>query len=346
MDRHSFDRNRQVGFGIIGLGFGLSRCEMIRQVPEAKLVAVASLHADKARAAGARFGVDGYADYRELISRADIDVVGIYTPSGMHLEIALDAARAGKHILTTKPMEITRERADQLVAACEDAGVKLSTEFANRYAPSNYALYTAVRHGKFGKLVLGEFSFKCYRDQAYYESNGGWRGTWKYDGGGAIMNQSIHAVDQMLWLMGDAATVTANWGTYTHRIETEDTATALITFKNGALGVLVGTTTFHNDRPFKQYGGGVTQRVEINGAFGSVTLVDNKNILWKFVHDPDLPSEIQPPSINIFQDYARWVLDDDYHSPTLPGARESVKTLEMVLAIYDSARTGKPVTLA
>lgn len=337
-------KDGRVGFGIIGLGIGLSRCEMMQAAPEARLVAVADLVEAKAKDVAAKFGADWYTDYRRMLEREDIDVVGVYTPSGMHLNIALDVARAGKHVLTTKPMEITLERADSIISACKEAGVKLATEFASRYSPHNYGVYRAIKDGKFGKMVLGEFNYKCYRDQAYYESNGGWRGTWKVDGGGAIMNQTIHSVDQLLWLMGDVDTVTARWGTFTHKIETEDTAVALITLKSGALGVLVGTTTFHNDRPFKLYGGGVTRRIEVNGEFGSATLIDDVTKMWKTV-EGEASSQVTLPAVNVFQDYARWVLDDSYNSPTLAKAEDSRKTLELVLAIYESARSGKPVTL-
>jgi predicted dehydrogenase len=313
---------------------------MMQQVPEARLVAVSDLIEAKARTVAERFGCDWYADYHKLLERDDVDVVGVYTPSGLHLDVALDAARAGKHVLTTKPMEITLERADRIVSACREARVRLATEFAERYHPVNYAIYRAIRDGKFGKMVLGEYSFKCYRDQEYYESNGGWRGTWKLDGGGAIMNQTVHSVDQMIWQMGDVESVSARWGTYTHRIETEDTAVAMVTFRSGALGVLVGTTTFHNDRPFKNYGGGVTKRIEVNGESGSATSIDGKVAMWKVVGAEPVPAEVEPPAVNIFQDYARWVLDDRYASPTLPKAEESRKTLELVLAVYESARNG------
>lgn len=338
-------KDGKVGFAIVGLGIGLSRCEMMQQAPEAKLVAVVDLVEDKAKQVAERFGCDWYTDYHKVLERDDVDVVGVYTPSGLHKEIALDVARAGKNVLTTKPMEITLERADTIISACKEVGVKLGTEFAERYSPYNYALYRAVHDGKFGKMVLGQFDYKCYRDQAYYESNGGWRGTWKVDGGGAIMNQTIHSVDQMIWIMGDVDTVTARSGTFTHQIETEDTAAAVITFKSGALGTLVGTTTFHNDRPFKLYGGGVTRRTEVNGESGSATLIDSKMAMWKVIGDGEVPGEAQPPAVNIFQDYARWVLDDDYSSPTLAKAEESRKTLELVLAVYESARTGKSVSL-
>lgn len=335
----------KVGFAIVGLGIGLTRCEMMQQVPEARLVAVVDLVEPKAREVAERFGADWYTDHRQVLERPDVDVVGVYTPSGLHLDIALEVAAAGKHVLTTKPMEITLDRVDRIITACDAARVKLATEFAERYHPVNYAIYRAIGDGKLGKMVLGEYSFKCYRNQEYYESNGGWRGTWRLDGGGAIMNQTIHSVDQMLWQMGDAESVTARWGTYTHRIETEDTAAALVTFKSGAMGVLIGTTTFHNDRFARLYGGGVVKRIEVNGELGSATSIDGKVAMWKVVGDEPVPSEVDPPAVNVFQDYARWAQDDSYASPTLVKGPESRKTVEFILALYESARTGQTVSL-
>jgi len=149
----------------------------------------------------------------------------------------------------------------------------------------------------------------------------------------------------MLWQMGPVESVTARWGTYTHRIETEDTAVALVTLKSGALGVLVGTTTFHNDRPFKSYGGGVVKRIEVNGESGSATSLDGRVAMWKVAGGVEVPAEVEPPAVNVFQDYARWVRDDTYSSPTLVKGPESRQAVELILAIYESARTGKTVSL-
>lgn len=339
------DDHGRVGFAIIGLGFGQSRCPMIQRVPEAKLVAVSSRSEVKARTAAEEFGTDWYTDYREVLLRDDVDVVGVYTPSGMHRDICIDVANAGKHLLTTKPLEITLESADAILDACRMAGVKVATEFVARYSENSYALYRAIHDGKFGKMVLGEFEEKLYRPQWYYDLDGGWRGTWKFGGGGTLMNQTIHAVDQMRWLMGEVESVTARTGTFTTEIETEDTAVALVTFLSGALGVLVGTTTFHNDRPPTRYGGGTVQRHEVNGSQGSATLIDGVATMWKVVGGKEVPSALPLPAMNVFQDYARWVKDDCYESPTLAKGDDSRKTLELVMAVYQSARTGKTVSL-
>ena len=335
----------RIGFGIIGLGYGLSRLPLIEQVPDARLVAVAARTEAKARDAAEKHNCDWYTDYRQMLAREDIDVIGIYTAPGDHLPFALDAARAGKHIVMTKPLEVTLERMDRIIDACREAGVKLATEFVVRYNPANYALYRAVQDGAFGRLVLGEFAEKLYRPQWYFEMDGGWRGTWKVGGGGVVVNQAVHTVDQMLWLMGPVESVTARWGTYGIQTETEDTAVAMITFKSGALGTLIGTTTFHNDRPPGRYGGGTTRRIEVNGLLGSAGLTDDRITMAKFPDREDVPLTVTPPAVSVFEDMTRWVQDDRYASPTLVKPDESRAAMEVVLAVYESGRTGRTVTL-
>ncbi len=334
-----------VRFGIVGLGFGAGRLPLIEDTEGAKLVAVSSRSEEKARSVGEQFGVPWHTDYNDLVGRDDVDVVGIYTPSGAHLDIAAAAARAGKHVVVTKPLEITLERVDAIIEACDRAGVKLATEFAVRYLPGNYALYRAVHDGKLGKMILGEFTEKLYRPQWYYESDGGWRGKWAMNGGGTIVNQGIHTLDQMLWLFGAVDSVTAHAGTFVANIEAEDTAVAVIRFKSGALGTIVGTTTFRNDKPAGRYGGGSVRRIEVNGILGSARMDDATITMMSIEGNPDLPREITPPASNVFEDVCRWVRDDSYSSPTLVKGPESRASMQMVLAIYESARTGRTVRL-
>jgi predicted dehydrogenase len=317
---------------------------MIQQAPEARLVAVVARTPEKAKQAADSLGVDWHTDYRALLGRNDVDVVGIYTPSGRHAEIAIEAARAGKHVLLTKPMEITLARCDAIIHACRAAGVKLATEFIFRYRPGNYSLFRAIREGQFGKMVLGEFAFKCFRSQAYYDADGGWRGTWAVDGGGALMNQTIHMVDQMLWMLGNPMSVVAHCGTFAHRMETEDTGAALVRFEGGALGVLVGTTAFLNDRAVGTYGSD-TRRIEVSGQRASATLQEDKLVMWKAEGSDASLHEVPPGAVNVFGDFVRWIRDDEYASPTLVTPADSRKAVEVVLAIYESARTRNPVSL-
>jgi len=332
----------KVGFGVVGLNFGLGRCQAIQQVPEAELVAVAARTEATANRVGEQLGVAAYADYRRLLERDDVDVVCIFTPNAFHRDIAVDAANAGKHVVVTKPLEITLERVDAIVEACEANGVKLATEYVERFHPGHYQGYQAIADGSLGKLVTGEFTYKCFRPQEYYT---GTRGTWAVDGGGVMLLQAIHSLDVMLWYMGNVESVFARWGTLTHRMESEDTAFSLITFTSGAMATLVGTTTFHNDRPGGMYGGGSMMRIEVGGDKGSLILQDRKVAMWKSL-EADAPPDAQPPVLNTFQDVARWVNDDGYDSPTLVRAADSRKAIELIQAIYESARTGRLITLA
>jgi UDP-N-acetyl-2-amino-2-deoxyglucuronate dehydrogenase len=334
-------KDGRVGFGVVGLNFGLGRCKALQEIPEAQLVAVCSRTEKTARDIAEQLGVEYHTDYREMLKRDDIDVIVIYTSNAQHQAIALDAAKAGKHVLTTKPLDVTLDRMDTIIEACKAGGVKLATEYMSRYMEGNYLGYRALADGLLGKPVMGEFSYKCYRPQAYYT---GTRGTWAGDGGGAMLLQAIHTVDVMLWYLGDVQSVTARWGTFTHEMEAEDTALALVQFTSGALATIVGTTTFHNPLPAGQYGGGSMTRIELGGEHGSIILANDKLTMWKSTTSEEAPT-VALPAKNVFQDFARWVRDDNYSSPTLVKGDEARKSVEMILAAYESARTGQTVTL-
>ena len=231
---------------------------------------------------------------------------------------------------------------DAILDACRAAGVKVATEYMQRFDPGHYLGYRAIADGLVGKPVLGEFAYKCYRPQEYYT---GTRGTWAVDGGGAMMLQAIHTLDVMLWYLGDARSVTAEWGTFTHQMESEDTALALVKFASGALATIVGTTTFHNSLPAGPYGGGSMTRVEVGGDRGSFVLGNGKVAMWKSTVADEAPTP-ELPAKSEFQDFARWVLDDGYDSPTLVKGDESRKSIELIQTIYESARTGRTIALS
>src|SRR6202011_5651529 len=192
-----------------------------------------------------------------------------------HKVPAVSAARAGKHVVVEKPLEITLPRCDAIINACDEAGVRLCTIFPSRYTAANQALKTAIDTGRFGRLTLGDTYVKWWRTQEYYDS-GGWRGTWELDGGGALMNQAIHNVDLLQWLMGDVDTVQALTTTLAHvRIEVEDTAVAALRFKTGALGVIQAATSAY---PV------LLKRTEIHGEHGSARVEQDDITLWEFLN--------------------------------------------------------------
>ena len=232
-----------LGFGIIGCGMiSKFHAKAIAEVPNAQLVGCFDMVPEAAERLAAETGCKAYRDLRSLLKNPDVQVVTIGTPSGAHLEPAVAAARAGKHVIVEKPLEITLKRCDKIIEECGKAGVVLSTIFPSRFHESARLIKGAIEGGRFGRLTIGDAYVKWYRTQQYYDS-GAWRGTWKFDGGGALMNQAIHSVDLLAWLMGPVAEISSFTAMLAHeRIEVEDVAMATLRFANGALGVIEATT--------------------------------------------------------------------------------------------------------
>ncbi len=344
-----------VGFGIIGCGMIAKFHSLaIRDTKGAKLVACFDVAADRAEAIAKEFGGQAYSNLDEMLKREDLHVVTICTPSGAHMEPAVAAARAGKHIIVEKPLDVTLKRCDAIIDACDKAGVKLATIFPSRFHQSSQLLRQAVDQGRFGKLALGDAYVKWFRTQQYYDS-GAWRGTWKLDGGGALMNQAVHSVDLLLWLMGPALEVSAYTTTLAHeRIEVEDVATATVKFASGALGVIEATTAAFP---------GSLKKIELSGSEGSAVLEEESIIKWDFAKstkkDDKLREEMlgrtktgggasDPAAIGhhahaeLFKDFLKAIKDN--RAPAIDG-REGRRSVELILAIYKSAQTGKPVAL-
>ncbi len=195
------------GFGIIGCGMIANfHAKAIADIEDAEFVACFDLTSERAEKLASEFGGTGYSDLSEMLSNPSLEIVTICSPSGAHMEPCIEAAKAGKHVIVEKPLDVTVERCDKMIAACREAGVQLATIFPSRFHESSKLMKQAVDSGRFGRLALGDAYVKWFRTQEYYDS-GAWRGTWKLDGGGALMNQAIHSVDLLLWLMGPAIEV-------------------------------------------------------------------------------------------------------------------------------------------
>jgi predicted dehydrogenase len=293
-------------------------------------------------------------DIDEMLANPEVDVVCVCTPSGAHMDPAVRAANAGKHVVVEKPLEITLPRCDAIIDACNAAGVRLCTIFPSRFSTANRALKQAIDDGRFGRLTLGDTYVKWWRTQAYYDS-GGWRGTWQLDGGGALMNQAIHNVDLLQWLMGDVDTIMAQTALLVHeRIEVEDTAVAVLRFKNGALGVIeAATSTFP----------GLLKRIEIHGEHGSARIEQDDITFWSFAPEAPEDAAIQeamkattgfsagasdPRGITHeghrvqLADFLQAI--DSGGQPFVDG-RQGRKAVEIIRAIYHSAKSGQPVRL-
>ncbi|MFH1708126.1 MAG: Gfo/Idh/MocA family oxidoreductase [Planctomycetota bacterium] len=243
-----------VKFGVVGLGMGYVRAKLIKDTPGAQLTAVCDLNENRACKVASELGCRAFTSYDAMLADGGIDVAYIVTPSGAHLEMAAQAAAAGKHIVTTKPMEVTVDRSRQMIDVCREHKVQFIVDFQMRYEAPLQQWKAAIDAGELGKVVFGEARCKWWRSQAYYDA-GGWRGTWKMDGGGSVANQGIHLVDLLIWLLGEPTILAVRAGVFNHTIETEDLTIALLETPNGSPSTILTTTNYHlND----EYGVSVT----------------------------------------------------------------------------------------
>ncbi len=344
-----------VGFAIIGTGM-ISRfhARAIEDVRGAKLVACCSQTAKRANQFAEEFGCTPYHDMAKMLADPAVDAVTIATPSGAHMEPAVAAARAGKHVIVEKPLEITLKRCDRIIRECEKQDVKLGTIFPSRFHDSSVQMRKAIDQKRFGRLTLGDAYIKWFRTQEYYDS-GDWRGTWKLDGGGALMNQAIHTVDLLSWLMGPVEEIQAQTAMLAHkRIEVEDVAVATLRFKSGALGVIEATTAAYP---------GYLKRIELHGSHGTAVLEEEDLKTWDFAKkargDAAILKAMQksksggggaadPSAIGHhghmlqIRDFVKAIKTDG--TPAVDG-HEGRKAVEIILAIYKAAQSGKTVKL-
>jgi predicted dehydrogenase len=328
----------------------------IAEVPGARVAALVSRNPDNARKLATAIGLDcpSFTNLADALKLTDVDIVIVTTPSGAHLEPAVAAAQAGKHVVVEKPLEITLERCDRIINACDRNGVQLCTIFPSRFGDANRALKQAVDAGRFGRLTLGETTCKWWRPQSYYDE-GGWKGTLALDGGGALMNQAIHNVDLLLWMMGDVTHVSGFTATLAHeRIEVEDTAVACLRFAHGALGVIQATTSVYP---------GLPKTIAIHGDRGSAVIEQDDLLLWKFAEETDADRALRErfaqktgasggssnPAAISHEGHARQLTDfveaiRTGRRPLVDG-REGRKAVAVIGAIYRSAATGRTVEL-
>ena len=344
------------GFGIIGCGMIANfHAKAIADIPGARLAACFDTFPASSDRLASETGCRAYRELGEMLADKSVEVVTICTPSGAHLEPALAAAAAGKHVIVEKPLEVTVERCDQIIAACDKAGVALSTIFPARFHEASQLMKQAVDQGRFGRLTLGSAYVKWFRTQQYYDS-GAWRGTWALDGGGALMNQAIHSVDLLSWLMGPVAEISASTATLAHqRIEVEDVAVASLRFASGALGVIEASTAAWP---------GWLKRIEINGDQGSAVLEEEDLKSWQFASETPEDAAIRqrlaartvsgggasdPAAIghHAHAKQFRDVLEaiDEGRTPAIDG-REGRRSVEIITAIYRAAATKQRVLLA
>ena len=206
----------KLGIALIGCGMiSEFQAKAIGALPDARVVGFYDTVPEMARRRAAEFGARAFATVEELLADPSVQAVSICTPSGTHMEPSVQAARAGKHVTVEKPIEITLDRVDAILRACREAGVTLGAIFPRRFQDSSRLVKKAIEDGRFGRILLAAVYIKWYRSQEYYDQ-GGWRGTWKMDGGGALMNQGIHGIDLLQWLLGGIREVRAFTATLGH----------------------------------------------------------------------------------------------------------------------------------
>jgi len=335
-------------FAIIGCGrISANHLDAIKKAPHAELAAVCDIDSEKARKAAEENGLSKwYTDIETMLNSEEIDVCCILTPSGMHCEHTCMVAKHKVNVLCEKPLDVTKEKMEKMIRCCKENGVKLGAIFQRRTYDG--AIYTkkAIEEGHLGKVTLADASLKYYRDQAYYDS-GEWRATWELDGGGALMNQGIHGIDMISWIMGGIKSVYASCKTLTWDIEVEDTAVINVEFNNGAIGVIQGTTTAYP---------GLDTVFSFHGPKGSVSFGDNDIYCWqlenKEIEKPEVIGSMGGKNcqygagnyghICLVEDMALALIEG--REPMITG-EEAKKSVDIILGIYESARTGKKIML-
>lgn len=337
-------------FGIIGGGtIARFHGQAIQAMTDGKLEAIFARRPDIAKKLGEEFNCTYYSNLDDFLANKNIDIVTIATPSGAHLEPAIKAAAAGKHIICEKPLEVTPERVQQMIDHCQKNNVLLSGIFNRRFNLAVTHLKQAIEKKRFGKITLCDAQIKWFRDQAYYDS-AAWRGTWQLDGGGALMNQSIHTVDQLIYLVGNIKRLSATIACLAHEnIEVEDTAVAILEFENGARGVIQGSTACWSST-------GHPAQVQICGDEGSVFLTDETFQVWDFKNpmpeDDFIKKNLMagnekglgandPTAINTIGHQRNFedVVDalENGRAPFVTG-EEALRAVEVIDAIYRSAK--------
>lgn len=345
------------GFGIVGTGvIAAVHAEAINMLSksglaDARLAAVTDVDGAAAAAFAAARGCPAEPDLDALLARPDVQVVCVCVPSGLHAQIGVQAARAGKHLVVEKPIDVSLDAADRLIDAARQAGVALTVISQHRFDLGLIELKRLLKEQALGRLVLGEASTKWYRPQGYYDL-AAWRGTYAMDGG-SLMNQGVHYVDLLRWCLGPPAEVTAVCTTQAHQIEVEDTALAIVRFASGAVGTILSSTAAYPGFP---------QRLEITGTEGTVTVEDGQIVGRALATDPAPKSPAvgdgaadaarsaaaDPAALDVASHAAQLadLLDavDTGREPAVSG-QDGRDALELMLAVYESSRTGRPVRL-
>ncbi len=338
-----------LGFAIVGCGgmIGGVHAVALKEIPDARLVGGWSRSAEKTQRFAEQHRVRAYGSYEELLGDPEVHAVSVCLPSGYHADFGAKAAAAGKHVIVEKPIDITIPRAMTLIGACRKADRKLAVIFQSRYTPAARKVKQALDRGLLGRLILGDAYVKWYRSPEYYKSNA-WRGTKAVDGGGALINQAIHTIDLLQWLMGGIQRVSGLVQTSTHAIESEDLGVATVEYRNGAVGVIEGSTAV---RP------GFKERIELHGEKGSISLEGGNVTAWKvdgcneaeYVDAQKVSyGSTSSPAISYVNHKAQFeeiIAAIQRNTEPSVNGEEGIKSLRIVLGIYESSATRQWIDL-
>lgn len=349
---------QEIGFAVVGLGMGQTHCRDITDAAGARLVAVCDVDEGRLNPVAEKFQARKFTRYEEMLKDPEIDVVNVCTYSGMHSDMAVAAMEAGKHVICEKPADVNLARIDAMVAASRRTGRKLQVIFQERFMPVNRKIKEAVEAGRLGRLIGCHGDLRWWRAQSYYDNSADhWRGTWRWDGGGSLMNQGIHTVDLMQWFMGPVASVFGVSGVFTHRVETEDKVAAVLRFESGAIGTINTMTCAYP---------GLATELFIQGERGSVEKSDSNIRTWRIQGETKESEEAEQTAVleEFGPGESRASLSSDPNALPFRGHRVQVEDMVQAirqgraptitgeqarhavainLAIYESIRAGKEV---
>lgn len=345
---------KTVGYAVVGLGVGHAHVKGALEAEGCKLVALCDIRPQtfekiKEKSPEAA-SVPFYTDFTEMLKNPDIDVVSICTPSGMHADMVIEALRAGKHVLSEKPMDISVDKILAIEAVRKETGLKVGGVFQNRRNAVMEPVKKAVEQGLLGEIYTAFFRVNWYRSDEYFLHNDGWRGTWAMDGGGSLMNQGVHTVDLMQWLLGDVKSVRSAMRIVNHNIETEDFTNSIITFQSGAVVNLISTTA-----AYPGYG----TDIQLTGSDGSIHIDNDRLTIWRIKGDNMKEEEAamltqygssgaivaaDPTAVRGHSFQVQDMVDAvRFDRDPMVGPMEATKAVRIINAVYESARTGKEI---
>lgn len=338
----------QIGVALVGCGMVADTHLMaLREIPMAKICGVWNRTPETMIEFAKKYSINIYQSYQELLADPQVNTVIIALPPALHVDYGLRAVSAGKNVILEKPIDIDPEKARRLITECRRSNLKLAVIFQNRYTAAAQKVKEALDQGVLGRIILADAYVKWYRSPEYYQSSA-WRGTWEVEGGGALITQAIHTIDLIQWFMGGAASVYGRIKTAFHKINTEDLGVAIVEYKNGALGVIEGSTAVAP---------GFKERIELHGEKGTIVLEGGNIKEWKVEGDQESRyvatekvsyGDSNSPAISYVNHQAQ--LAETFQAflrneEPLVNGEEGLKSLEIVKAIYASSKSGQKITL-